>query len=698
MLLNTVRAILLFVFYVRAGAERKCHFYVGGDSPVGVTETFASIHAARDAVRNLLRKNGGRLDHDVFVCLSAGMHDVSMQTLSFTDEHAVAPGSMGRIVWRGATDTVVSGGVQLKEWKLTTFNGKPAYVSTVPSTSFGKTLRQLWVGGVRASRVKVEYAPSEGPAVNKCAQSWPAQGAFSCPVWAKQCVGYIPNKQWGHCVKGGGDPFSGGATVNATNIPIMVPWQSADEETFGFAVAPESHIATFPAAWAKTSTSSIELTWPVVVKNWIEPRCTIGSISSDLANITLASPCGKLLYSRMGGKGAKTFTSPVYFEAASGYPLPPGVFFHDRDTNQVFYNPLDGQTVTDLSTDAWVTTKEVLVTYAHASGHTWEHVQFRYSTWLQANTADGFVDTQSAVFSCTPNKEGCPSSGQGEPGGAVQVANSTHLTFQYCSFKNIGSAYGISVWKSSKHITIHANTFQDLSGGFVKLGSIDAAADGANSPDPFNWDAFYTVTHNSASGQAVEYGGAAGLFGGYLFSADLSHNTVSDAGYSGFSVGWGWGRTTCPGYGNNTVSFNKMNNVMAKLKDGGGIYVNGATNPEHGWNTMSNNWVNQDKHVYAVYYLDNGASHWYVTNNVASNSSVAWVYFMTPGTGNPVDAAHNNFVEKMYYENCAAPNNGCEKYNCTVDKASVHEIVPPAQFPPEAVAIMSAAGAMTKRN
>ena len=70
--------------------------------------------------------------------------------------------------------------------------------------------------------------------------------------------------------------------------------------------------------------------------------------------------------------------------------------------------------------------------------------------------------------------------------------------------------------------------------------------------------------------------------------------------------------------------YNKMFNVMSKLKDGGGIYVNGATNPEYGWNTMSNNWVNNDEHVYAVFYLDNGASHWHVTNNVASNSTVAW--------------------------------------------------------------------------
>ena len=180
-----------------------------------------------------------------------------------------------------------------------------------------------------------------------------------------------------------------------------------------------------------------------------------------------------------------------------------------------------------------------------------------------------------------------------------------------------------------------------------------------------------------------------------ICSPQIFHTTLSRMPVTVGLVLGGVG-AACPGYGNNTVSFNKMFNVMAKLKDGGGIYVNGATNPEHGWNTMSNNWVNNDEHVFAVCYLDNGASHWYVKDNVASNSSVAWVFFMTPGTGIASNAAHNNFVENMYYKGRAAPNNGCEKYNCTVDEATIHEIALPATFPPAAVAIMDAAGAQGK--
>ena len=39
---------------------------------------------------------------------------------------------------------------------------------------------------------------------------------------------------------------------------------------------------------------------------------------------------------------------------------------------------------------------------------------------------------------------------------------------------------------------------------------------------------------------------------------------------------------------------------MTKMKDGGGIYVNGYTNDK--WtNVMSHNWVDHDMHVFAVY-------------------------------------------------------------------------------------------------
>lgn len=91
--------------------------------------------------------------------------------------------------------------------------------------------------------------------------------------------------------------------------------------------------------------------------------------------------------------------------------------------------------------------------------------------------------------------------------------------------------------------------------------------------------------------------------------------------------------------------------------------------------------------------LDNGASHWHVTQNVATNSTKQWAYFMTPGTGVPSNAAHNNTVDHLWYQNDAKPNNGCEKYGCIVDEATVFNIPVGEPLPAPALAIMAASGA-----
>ena len=43
-----------------------------------------------------------------------------------------------------------------------------------------------------------------------------------------------------------------------------------------------------------------------------------------------------------------------------------------------------------------------------------------------------------------------------------------------------------------------------------------------------------------------------------------------------------------------------MQRVMTKLRDGGGIYVNGWTNPSYR-NTMSHNWCDADEAVFAIF-------------------------------------------------------------------------------------------------
>ena len=418
---------------------------------------------------------------DVVVCLEPGEYLAAAATpaspvLELTAEDA-PPAGGGRVVWRGA-GAVFSGGTRLTGWAAATYAGGAAYVAALPPAAPGEAavVRQLWVAGARARRVTRSVASFLG---------------------------------------------------------ALAPWSGAGGA--GFVAA-----GALPAGFGDDALAarSIELSWPVVVDNWISPRCTVASVDAQARNITLAEPCGSLLVARAKG----SLPAPVTVEAVPGPgagPLAPGEFFHDVAARRVFYALAAGQAPADLEASATTSLAQELLTLANASGHAFEGVAFEFATWAQPNSPDGYVDEQSTVIACSSAAvtPGC-AGGEAEPEGAVAVSGSSAIEFSNCSFAHIGAAWALSVDRGSQACAVRACTFADLSGGFLKLGSVDAQfASGA----PARWDAHSVVADNTASDMAIEFEGAAGLFGGYLFNASIEHNAISDAGYDGISCGWGWG-------------------------------------------------------------------------------------------------------------------------------------------------------------
>ena len=594
-----------------------CNLAVGsvlGSIPADVPRV-ASLYEARAALADHMERSKGHLDRTFVVCLGGGVHDLSAGTLTFGREHGVVSGS-GSVVWRGEEGATVVGGVQLKEWTPGMLNGGAVFTATINSSVTIDVIRQLWVSGARASRVKLSAGDSRYPAM----QLW-----------------------------------TSGATVGFTGA--------------------------FPLSWGDhAALSAVEFTWPRAITGFTEPRCTVANITADRSRITLASPCGHLVDTRKAGHG---ITPPVHIEAAppgEEFALAPGEFYHNRSAGTIVYSPRPGENLSTLQANSWIPVQTVLLRYNDSAWHTWDGVSFMYSTWLQPNTPEGFVDTQSAVFRT--------SSGTGEPVAAVQVWNASSLAFVRCAFSHLGGGYAVSAEGGSRWIEIINNTFADLSGGAVKLGNVGETT-AARHANATLWDAHHTVTGNVVTGVGVEYLGAAAVFAGYIAFTKISHNTIAHVPYTGISVGWGWGYTSYPGYTSNEVSYNRIMNVMTKLKDGGGIYVNGATNVAHGWSTMQNNFVYHDDNVYAAYYLDNGASYWHVWYNVASSSPHAWAFFMTGGTGNPLDAAHHNVVNDFWYKGVLEPRNNCQHYECT--KYAVHHVT--GAWGAKAQAIIDASGA-----
>ena len=613
---------------------------------------------------------------DVRVCLGPGTHRVGAGGVAF--DVADTPNSAGRrVVWRGSGDetdpTIISGGVQVTGWQATTLAGGPAYAATLPEAARKlPAVRQLWVAGRRATRSTIltpgcSPTPRAGCTVNASSQcafsfganrsAYPGQAKEICPADLPICIGYASG-HWGQC---------GGVAPNASFS--LTPWIAGNKThptAVGFLAG-----EPLPESWAGAgpNTRAIELAWPVIVHDWIEPRCTVTSVVGS--NITLSTLCALHLLATNPGPA---LPAPVRIEASppDKTPLAPGEFWHDVEKGMLYYQLADGQTETQLNADAWVATEEAILTYTGASGHRWENVHFKHSTWLQVNSADGYVDNQATTYHCSgvpcgncsgaPGGATCPMTNFGSAPGAVSITDGTDVTFHGCTFANIGSGYALSVMGQSKAVTVTSCSFTDLSGGFVTLKS------GQD----------FSVTDNVATHMAIEYSGAPAYFSQFVLHTDISHNTIMDAGYTGISQGWGWGASHAANYGNVTISFNRIARVMTKMRDGGGIYLNGFTNPALGANVISNNWVDSDESEFSTYYFDNGASGWHLTQNVATNSPTSFAFFLT-GANDPnatcVDGdAHDIKVDHLWYQNTDGPLNRCLRCGCASDDSTIFAV------------------------
>jgi len=630
-MVNSILTTLLLSVSIVSASESSCTFTLTpNDSLVTFKDT-----ALRPYLSSLRTSRKSSTPHDIRICLQPGIYDLSKQSLVFTKEDGYDIYPNHRIIWEGSLEnpSIISGGTQITSWTETTLGGSSVYVASVPpfaTNDIPNVVRQLWVNEYRAPRT----------------------------------------------------------IANPTNVFGGVQaWYESSTGATGYTVK------TLPSNFVVNGTS-MEFGWPIVIHNWIEPRCTISTIVPDGqggANITLQSNCGILLRNRCQG----TCPVPVFMEAVPIFPLNPGTFWYDNNNNLIYYSLASGQTVNDLETNTYISSQEVLISYANTTGHTWNNVVFSYATWLQPNRIDGFVDDQAAVYDVCASSSGVTSIEacqitSVEPVGAVRVATSTFISFISSIFIHIGATYAASIDQGSQDVTVQGCNFTDLSGGFLKLGSVTGPWSTTNNQSM--WDARAMVTDNIANNMAVEISGATGLFGGYLYSASIVHNSISDSGYTGLSIGWGWGSSGYPnkGVGNTTVNYNYMHDVMTKLRDGGGIYVNGMQSyPSY----MMNNFVDTDEAVFAVFYLDNGASLWNVTNNVAFNSSLAWAGFLQGCCGLP---SYNSTIDYLYYKGDLDPVNQCEAEGCVLENAI--KVAPNDPWPAEAQTIMNNAGARPAYN
>ena len=263
---------------------------VASDAPcdVMVPPGRGSLRAASAALADRLAA-AGPAAADVVVCLAPGMHDVSDAPWELGPEHS--PPAPARVVWRGGPGVVVSGGAQVTGWAPSTLGGGPVYAARVPAAvaAAGTVVRQLWVRGARAARTVLASPATALGGMRMYAQ----RGDLSA------CIA--------------GRPYS--------RTRSRMGRRYASGTTAGYACG------EIPTAWLN-NTRAIEFSWPIVLQNWVAPRCTIASIRFVRSSVCVCvrvcvCECECVCVCGGGGQGAGgIYPAPARSESAGGMTGP----------------------------------------------------------------------------------------------------------------------------------------------------------------------------------------------------------------------------------------------------------------------------------------------------------------------------------------------------------------------------------------
>ncbi|WP_083268489.1 ricin-type beta-trefoil lectin domain protein [Lentzea guizhouensis] len=353
---------------------------------------------------------------------------------------------------------------------------------------------------------------------------------------------------------------------------------------------------------------------------------------------------------------------PLYLTNAYEFLDAPGEWYLNTGTGALYYIPLSGQNMANVSVELPALQSLVNVggTYdAPARNITFSGITFTGTSWLGPSSNQGFADQQTGAY-MTGNQnwpvdrinscqQGCAQFEAARPNwaqmpAAVQVSAASGITFTDSRFFNLGqtaigigndaNAHASGVGLGASGITVTRSEIARTSAGGVVVGGVRADAHHPSDQRMVNRD--ITVSHNRIHDIAVEYRGNVSVLNTYVNGATVAHNEIYNLPYSGLSLGYGWGANDAGGSNhyanrglynyqprystpttaaNNKLLNNYVHDVMQQMTDGGCIYTL-AWNPNA---EISGNHCLRTNGWFGLYF-DEGSKYYRATGNVFAST------------------------------------------------------------------------------
>ncbi|KUO06969.1 RICIN domain-containing protein [Streptomyces sp. DSM 15324] len=365
---------------------------------------------------------------------------------------------------------------------------------------------------------------------------------------------------------------------------------------------------------------------------WGESYLRLKSISSagGIANVTIQDHEAGILFQRPWPQLSNN--SPLHFENAHEFLNEPGEFYVDTAAQTVYYKPRPGENMSTVSVQAPTlpTLFDIKGTNLGSPAHDlrFSGITFAQTTWMEP-TNNGYLNGQGGNYNISADN----SNNQyvGRPPAGVQAANADRVSFTGNTFTQMG-ATALDLSHGVHDSSVTGNIVYDIAGNGIMVGKFsDPTVEMHtvyNPPtSPAGEDARevvknVTVKDNLITRIGEDYLGTAGIDAGFVNSTTIDHNDISDTPWAAISLGWGW-QSAANAEGNNSVSYNRLGNVMNRLCDAAAIY-HLSNDPG---TVINGNYVHDVVRTPAAcgsavagLYTDEGSNNMTLSNNVLSHT------------------------------------------------------------------------------
>ena len=450
---------------------------------------------------------------------------------------------------------VISGGIPIENWKVESIHGKKVWVKNLPEVAKGSWyFRSLYVNGKRAVRPRL-----------------PKKGFF----WVEDPM--LPEDK----------------EVNVHSYPC---------NQF---VASKGDLRD----WSGIKDAEI-----VLLHFWIEQRLPVENYDPATRIVTTKRKSRKAFVQAHPAHGAGN--APYYIENVFEALTEPGEWYLNRETGNLYYIPLPGETLENTMVTAPLAKQLVKLVGEPETNNFVEHIQFKGLTFTETDWClPGDPDDETYQERVKPwwsggrgRMYGAANQGAMDLRGVIYLEGARYCEFEKCTFSNLGWT-GIEIADGCRGIRLIANEITETGGGGIKIN-------GSNGKGPASLETgLNRITDNHIHSGGRIFHSAMGILIMYSSSNLVAHNLIHDFYYTGIQVGWGWN------YAERVIRENRIINNhiydigQGWLSDMGGIYTL-STQPG---TVLKGNLIHDiNAAVYGAQciYLDDATSYVVVEDNI----------------------------------------------------------------------------------